>query len=177
MVKYQPELKALIVGQYLNANLSISELAKKHDVPKRQIFSWIQNYQLGGTKTLKGRTTRRKFSTTFKLNVIDYYQTHDESLATVAAKYDILACQISIWRTKFSCNGIEALKPHQKGRPSKVKRKKKTISAPVKQSEVEQLRAELIQKNKELYEIRLENDIIKKSIALFGPSKDDVKPK
>lgn len=28
MVKYQPELKALIVGQYLNANLSISELAK-----------------------------------------------------------------------------------------------------------------------------------------------------
>lgn len=177
MTKYHSELKALIVGQYLNDNVSVTELAKKHDIPKRQIQRWIQSYQLGGIGTLKRRQNKRTFSTAFKLSVIDYYQTHDESLANVAAKYDVLGCQISSWRTKFSHDGVEALQPHQKGRPSKVKQKKKPTSAPVKQSEVEQLRAALIQKNRELYETRLENDILKKSIALFGPSKDDVKPK
>lgn len=177
MVKYHSELKALIVGQYLNDNFSVTELAKKYNVPKCQVLTWIQRYQLGGINTLKRRSSRRKFSPAFKLNVIDYYQTHDESLASVAAKYDVLACQISIWRTQFTRDGIEALRAHQKGGPPKMKRKKKTTSSSEKQSEIERLRAELIQKNKELYEIRLENDIIKKSIALFGPSKDDSKQK
>ena len=91
--------------------------------------------------------------------------------------YDILACQISVWRTGFNRDGVEALRSHQKGRPAKVKRKKKSTSSPEKQNEVERLRAELIQKNKELYETRLENDILKKSMALFGPTKDDAKHK
>lgn len=177
MVKYNPELKAQVVGQYLNDKMSVVELAQKFCVPERQIWHWIQRYRIGGVETLKRKTSKRKFSTDFKLSVIDYYQTHDESLATVATKYDILACQISIWRTKFNCDGVEVLRSHQKGRPTKVKRKKKLTSSPEKQNEVERLRAELIQKNKELYEIRLENDILKKSMALFGPSKDDAKHK
>ena len=53
MVKYHSELKALIVGQYLNDNFSVTVLAKKYNVPKRQILTWIQRYQLGGINTLK----------------------------------------------------------------------------------------------------------------------------
>lgn len=177
MVKYNPELKAQVVGQFLNDKMSVVELAQKYRVPKRQIQYWIQRYRLGGIETLERKANKRKFSTDFKLSVIDYYQTHDESLAAVATKYDILACQISVWRTGFNRDGVEALRSHQKGRPAKVKRKKKSTSSPEKQNEVERLRAELIQKNKELYETRLENDILKKSMALFGPSKDDAKHK
>lgn len=117
---------------------------------------------MNGIETLKRHKTKRKFSAEFKWNVINYYQTHDESLADVATKYDILACQISVWRTGFNRDGVEALRSHQKGRPVKVKQKKKLTSSPEKQSEVERLRAELMQKNKELYETRLENDILKK---------------
>lgn len=177
MVKYNPKLKALIIGQYFNDNVSVAKLAKRYDVPEQRIWPWIQRYQLGGIDTFKRRKNKREFSTAFKLTVIDYYQTHDESLAQIAAKYDVLSSQISIWRNKLNRDGFEALLPHQKGRPSKVKRKKKPISAPENASEVERLRAELIQKNKQLYDAKLENDILKKSMALFGPLKDDAKHK
>ena len=93
MVKYNPELKAQVVGQFLNDKMSVVELAQKYRVPERQIRYWIQRYRLGGVETLKRKANKRKFSTHFKLSVIDYYQTHDESLAAVATKYDILACQ------------------------------------------------------------------------------------
>lgn len=46
-----------------------------------------------------------------------------------------------------------------------------------KQSELERLRNELAKKNQELYATKLENDILKKSMTLFGPSKDVKKPK
>ena len=148
MVKYNPELKAQVVGQFLNDKMSVVELAQKYRVPKRQIQYWIQRYRLGGIETLKRKANKRNFSTDFKLSVIDYYQTHDESLATVATKYDISACQISIWRTKSNHDGVEALRSHQQGRPAKLKQKKKPTLSPEKQKEVERLRAELIQKIK-----------------------------
>nr|WP_248618836.1 helix-turn-helix domain-containing protein [Latilactobacillus curvatus] len=41
--------------------------------------------------------------------MINYYQTHDETLAEVSAKFDVNSCQISLWRTAFNQDGIEAL--------------------------------------------------------------------
>ncbi len=40
-----------------------------------------QQYHLNGIETLKRYKTRRKFSAEFKWYVINYYQTHDESLS------------------------------------------------------------------------------------------------
>ncbi|NMV55882.1 helix-turn-helix domain-containing protein [Lactobacillus reuteri] len=95
----------------------------------------------------------------------------------MSARFDILAAQVSAWRTQFKRDGITALKPHPKGRPSKVKRTKKQIRQLANKSEVEQLKEELAKKNQELYNTKLERDLLKKSLSLFGPSKPGRKPK
>lgn len=177
MVKYKPELKAQIVNEYLSTSQSTNTLSKKYQIGKRQIAEWIQRYRLNGIDGLKRRRQKRTFTTDFKLNVIDYYQTHEDSMAEVAARFDILAAQVSAWRTQFKRDGITALKPHPKGRPSKVKHTKKQVRKLAKQSEVERLKEELAKKNQELYDTRLERDLLKKSLSLFGPSKPGRKPK
>lgn len=109
--------------------------------------------------------------------MIDYYQTHEESTAEVAARFDVLACQVSIWRSQFERGGIKALEPHPKGRKSKVKHTKKQLRHLANKTEVERLKEELAKKNQELYDTKLERDILKKSLTLFGPSKQNRKPR
>ena len=177
MVKYSSSLKAKIVGEYLQGNISAKGIAEKYYLPRRQVAHWIQRYRLSGVDSLKRRNVKREFSAEFKLDVIDYYQTHDESQSEVAAKFDLIPCQISIWRTTFNREGILGLKPRPKGRPTKMKRNNKQLRQLVNKSEVERLREELAEKNKELYDTKLERDILKKSVTLFGPSKGNEKHK
>lgn len=58
----------------------------------------------------------------------------------------------------------EALKPHPKGRKTKVKHNKKKLRKLVNNNEIDQLREELTKKNQELYDAKLENEISKKSM-------------
>lgn len=98
-------------------------------------------------------------------------------MADVAFKFDLLPSQVSIWCSQFRQDGIEALKPHPKGRPSKVKHPKKQVRHLNNKTEVERLKEELAKKNAELYDTKLERDLLKKSLSLFGPSKPDKKHK
>ena len=177
MVKYSSTLKAEVVGEYLRGNISISLLSKQHNLPRKQVGTWIQNYRLSGVSALKRKRGKRNSSAEFKVNVINYYQTHDETLAEVAAKFDVNPCQISIWRTDFNQYGIEALKSHPKGRKPKVKHNKKKLRKLADKNEVDRLREELAKKDQELYDTKLENEILKKSVTLFGTSKGEEKRK
>jgi len=172
MVKYSSKLKAEVVGEYLRGGISISYLSKKHNLPQDQVGVWIRNYRLSGVNALKRKRTKRSFSTEFKFDVINYYQTHDETLAEVSAKFGVNSCQISLWRTAFNQNGIEALKSRPKGRKSKMRHDKKKLRKLSDKNEVDRLREELNKKNQELYDTKLENEILKKSVTLFGTSKD-----
>lgn len=172
MVKYSSELKAEVVSEYLQGDISISLLSKKRNLPRIQVGRWIQNFRLSGADALK-----RSFSVEFKVDVINYYQTHDETLAEVSVKFDVNSCQITLWRTAFNQYGIEALKPHPKGRKTKVKHNKKKLRKLVNKNEIDQLREELTKKNQELYDAKLENEILKKSMTLFRTSKDERKHK
>lgn len=58
-----------------------------------------------------------------------------------------------------------------------MKHTKKQLRHLANKTEVERLKEELAKKNQELYNAKLERDILKKSLALFGPSKPDKKPK
>ncbi|MFD1470989.1 helix-turn-helix domain-containing protein [Companilactobacillus mishanensis] len=177
MTKYDPILKAEVINNYLQGNRNYNDLAEKYNLPAREIGRWIKRYELSGTDSLVRRKGKRNFTAEFKLSVIDYYQTHDESTTEVAAKYDILASQVSAWRISFQRDGIESLQPHQKGRKSLKKKSKKQVSKLANKNEVDRLREELAQKNQELYDTKLERDILKKSMTLFGPSKGVKKQK
>ena len=177
MVKYKPELKAQIVHEYLSTAQSTNDLSKKYHIGKRQIAKWIQGYRLNGPDALKRRRHKRNFTADFKLNVINYYQTHEDSTAEVAARFDILPSQFSTWRLRFEREGITALNPQPKSRPSKVNHPKKQRRQLAHQSELNRLKEELAKKNQELYETKMERDILKKSLTLFGPSKPGRKHK
>lgn len=169
MVKYKSELKAQIVHEYLSTAQSTNDLSKKYHIGRRQIAKWIQGYRLNGPDVLKRRRHKRNFTADFKLSVINYYQTHEDSMAEVAARFDILPSQVSIWRSIFEREGITALNPQPKGRPPKVNHPKKQRRQLAHQSELDRLKEELAKKNQELYETKMERDILKKSLSLFGP--------
>ena len=171
MVKHNPELKAQIVHEYLSTTQSTNDLSKKYHIGKSQIARWIHRYRLNGPDTLKRRRHKRNFTADFKLNVINYYQTHEDSMAEVAARFNVSPPQISVWRSRFEREGITALNPQPKGRPPKVNHSKKQRHQPAHQSELDRLKEELAKKNQELYETKMERDILKKSLTLFGPSK------
>lgn len=177
MTKYNTKLKTQIVHEYLSTPQSSYDLGEKYDISPRLISKWIQRYQMEGPNSLKPRRHRRIFTADFKLNVIDYYQTHEESTAEVATRFDVLASQVSIWRSQFERDGIKTLEPHPKGRPSKVKHTKKQLRHLADKTEIDRLKEELARKNQELYDTKLERDILKKSLTLFGPSKPSRKPK
>ena len=165
MVKYKPELKAQIVHEYLSTAQSINDLSEKYHIGESQISRWVQRYQLNGPDALKPRRHKRNFTADFKLSVI----THEDSMAEVAARFDILPSQVSIWRSIFEREGIMALNPQPKGRPPKVIHPKKQRRQLAHQSELNRLKEELAKKNQELYETKMERDILKKSLSLFGP--------
>ncbi|WP_251574016.1 hypothetical protein [Limosilactobacillus agrestimuris] len=52
-----------------------------------------------------------------------------------------------------------------------MKRNKKQVRQLTNKSELERLKEELAEKNQELYDAKLERDILKKSQSLFGPSR------
>lgn len=83
MSKYSSEFKAQIVSDYLKGKSS-TELANYYHVPRRRINKWIQSFRLNGPESLKRRRHNRVFTQDFKLIVINYYQTHEESSAEVA---------------------------------------------------------------------------------------------
>ena len=177
MVKYKSELKAQIVHEYLSTAQSTNDLSKKYHVGRRQIAKWIQGYRLNGPDVLKRRRHKRNFTADFKLNVINYYQTHEDSMAEVAARFNVSPPQISVWRSRFEREGITALNPQPKGRPPKVNHPKNQRRQSAHQSELDRLKEELAKKNQELYETKMERDILKKSLTLFGPSKPGRKRK
>ncbi len=88
----------------------------------------------------------------------------------VAAKFDVNACQIATWRKTFDREGLPGLQPRRKGRPAKMSAKstKKQLHHLRDQSELDRLRKEVSQLKKENHDLKLERDVTKKSIALFG---------
>jgi transposase len=169
LTKYSPTLKAEIVQKYLDGQSSV-ELSRQYGLSASEIRKWVQRFKLSGVNTLKPRRTRRSFTAEFKLTVIDYYHTHEMSMIEVAAKFDVNACQISAWGKAFDQEGLAGLQPRRKGRPPKmgIKSSKKHLRHLKDQSELERLREEVSQLKKENHDLKLERDVTKKSIALFG---------
>lgn len=86
---------------------SSSDLGEKYNISRRLISKWVQAYRLNGIDLLKGRRRKRTFTADFKLSVIDYYQTHEDSMAEVATRFDVLTAQVSCWRSLFNQGGLK----------------------------------------------------------------------
>lgn len=152
MSKYSKEFKLKIVLGYIEKHISPEQQEKTYGVSSSQIRQWIAQYKLNGKIT----EPTRHFSGDFKLKVLNYQQEHHLSNLATALIFGITdKATISAWRKKYITGGKEALfqKP---GRPSKMPKKSLIPNKP----------REEWTKDEELAYLRMENEYLKKYLAL-----------
>ncbi|GEQ34478.1 helix-turn-helix domain-containing protein [Marinilactibacillus psychrotolerans] len=158
MAKYSQEFKLKLVKEYENGNLGYKSLAKKYGIPDSSpIRKWVNFYQLYGKEGLSPKKSKEVYPVHFKLDVLQFMKQTGSSYQEAANSFGIREySMIANWNRAFNEDGIEGLKPKQKGRPSMSKLpKKKNMNNSQKMSREQELERE-----NEL--LRLENAYLKK---------------
>lgn len=159
MSKYSEEFKLKIVKEHKETHIGTKSLQRKYGVRHSQIEQWIAQFELTGTFT----KPTRHFSGEFKLKVLNYQQEHHLSDLQTALIFGITNHgTICAWRKKYITGGTEALFQKQ-GRRSKMPKKSLIPNKP----------REEWTKDEELAYLRMENDFLKKYMALV--QEDDKK--
>ena len=152
MSKYSEEFKLKIVKEHKETHISAESLQRKYGVHHSQIEQWIAQYEL--TENFTKPT--RHFSGKFKLKVLNYQQEHHLSDLQTALIFGITnQGTICAWRKKYITGGTDALFQKQ-GRRSKMPKKSLIPNKP----------REEWTKDEELAYLRMENEYLKKYLAL-----------
>ena len=152
MSKYTKEFKMQIVLEHEKQGLGYKLLQKKYGVNRSHIREWIAQYKQNGNFT----EPTRCFSGEFKLKVLNYQQEHYLSCYQTALFFGIThASTISAWRKKYITGGREALFQKQ-GSRTKMPKKSLIPNKP----------REEWTKDEELAYLRMENEYLKKYLAL-----------
>ena len=114
------------------SGVSNGSLAVKYGVNIDIVKRLIRSYRIHGEKALT-KTSKRKFSADFKLEVVQRYL-NGESLNSLAAEYDIVNAQILSWIKRYEKDGYNGLIDKKKGRQPKMKEDKDKISKTVNQA-------------------------------------------
>ena len=152
MSKYSEELKIQIVLDHENKGFGAKKLSHMYGPDRKSIEQWIAQYELNGKFT----EPTRHFSGEFKLKVLNYQQEHHLSDQTTALLFGITTkTTVCAWRKKYLTGGTEALFQKQ-GRRSKMPKKSLIPNKP----------REEWTKDEELAYLRMENEYLKKYLAL-----------
>ena len=152
MSKYSEEFKLKIALDYIEKHISPEQQEKAYGVSSSQIRQWIAQYKLNGKFT----KPTRHFSGEFKLKVLNYQQEHCLSDSQTSLIFGITNIgTICAWRKKYITGGTEALFQKQ-GRRSKMPKKSLIPNKP----------REEWTKDEELAYLRMENEYLKKYLAL-----------
>ena len=168
MTKYSSELRIEVVQAYLSGKYSYSYLANHYKIPSEMpIHTWVALARAQGLEALQRAKHKHLYSLEEKLAVVDYYQTHDEGIAKVAAHFAINPSQVSVWSRIFNELGAAGLHPRPKGRRSSMtQRKREDNSEKLSPNEKDKLVQENMRLRKELYQTQMERDILKKLRAV-----------
>ncbi|WP_260289026.1 IS3 family transposase, partial [Peribacillus aracenensis] len=119
-------------------------LAKSVGVNSGVLLNWIRQYQYHGERAFEKRYTT--YTVEDKLKVLEYMNLQGTSLRETAAVFNIPApSTLLLWQKQCEAEGVDALKPKKKGRPSMKKETKKPLaegSLEALKAENERLRAE-----------------------------------
>ncbi|MEH7013872.1 IS3 family transposase [Neobacillus niacini] len=146
MAKFTFDDKLWAVKEYEKGSLSYRDIGKQLGTHHKTIQKWVTLYQAHGETSLRKNYTN--YSAAFKMEVLKYMHDNRASLLETAVKFKIPdPSTISAWRTTVEKEGVEALLPKKKGRPSMTKETEKNKPADQTNEslieEVERLRMEV----------------------------------
>lgn len=121
MAKYTLQFKRKVIQEYLDGKGGYKALAEKFGVKtKSQVQNWVNTYQLLGTEGLVRKRENDVFTSQFKLDAIELYQTSEMSYREVANTLEMNnPSLIANWMRKFREEGVEGLSS-KRGRPPKM---------------------------------------------------------
>ena len=157
MPKYTKEFKIKLVMEYLSGETGgLRKVADKYNIPKGTIENWIDKYNLGGFDNLSKKLKNKKFTSEFKLSVIQYRQINNTSLRETAEHFNLVnGSMVYRWEKAYQERGLSGLEDNR-GRPKKdmtKSNKKPKNNTPINESERE-----------ELIRLREENRLLKMKI-------------
>ena len=143
MPKYTKEFKIKLVSEYLSGQFGGREMvAKKYDIPDGTLKNWIHKYNSGGFDNLSKKIKKDKFTSEYKLSVIQYRQINNLSYRETADYFNISnGSVICNWERVYQEWGLSGLEDNR-GRPRKnmsKPNKKSKLNSPINESEREEL--------------------------------------
>ena len=117
-------------------------LANKYKIPESTLREWIFKYNHGGFDNLTKKQKPDKFTSEFKLSVIQYRQINNTTLRETAEYFNLVnGSMVSRWEKSYRERGLSGLEDNR-GRPKKdmsKSEKKSKNEKPIVESEREEL--------------------------------------
>ena len=124
MAKYSLTFKLKVVTAYLNGEGGYKSLAKKYGVKSAsQVLCWINVFKEFGKDGLCRKQNNTKYTSEFKLAVVESYLTSELSYRQIAFQYGLNnAPLIARWKSEFIKYGTNAFVERPKGRIPTMRR-------------------------------------------------------
>ena len=118
MAKYSFTFKFKVVTAYLNSEGGYNYLAKKYGVKDAtQVLRWVNAFKEFGKDGLCRKRNNTKYSSEFKLAVVESYLTSELSYRQIAFQYGLNnPSLIARWKSDFMKYGANAFVERPKGR-------------------------------------------------------------
>jgi transposase-like protein len=122
--KFSPEIKELIVLDYLNGKKSVAQLCTDYDTGERIIFEWINKYRDKGIDAFIPMSRNNTYTKEFKNHVVLAYLNGEGSLEDLAIKYNVPAhSTIRSWVNKYNSHiELEDYDPHEEAYMAKSRK-------------------------------------------------------
>ena len=172
MAKYSQEFKLEVVKFYLSG-FSKQRTGKRFSIAPSDVYKWVVAYQQYGLDGLMRKTTQAKYTTEFKIKVVQIVINEGLSLNEAALRFEIgnKGIAVSNWLKLYKEHGIDGLKAKPKGRSKQMpKPQRPRIKTP--QEDHDKSKEQLLE---ELEYLRAENAYLKKRRALIQKQKEQEK--
>lgn len=171
MAKYSLSFKLKVVTAYLNNEGGYKSLAKKYGVKSsRQVLRWINVFKEFGKEGLCRKRNNTRYTSEFKLAVVESYLTSELSYRQIAFQYGLNNPPlIARWKSEFMKYGSNAFVERPKGRIPTMSRtdKKAKITTHTKsrnqkkKKELTPEQARILELEKQLRYAQIENAFLK----------------
>ena len=143
MRKYTKEFKIKLVQRYLSDESGgYASVAKKYDIPLNTLKGWVDKYKIGGFDNLSKKLNNNKYTSEFKLSIIQYRQIDNTSLKETAEHFNLVNESMAYrWEKAYQERGLSGLEDNR-GRPKKdmtKSNKNSKLNSPINETEREEL--------------------------------------